>query len=65
MKQNAKTVLVQLVFLIKAHQNANQKPIGSVPPGAVYTSTPADLPDPPFQFFEGLAPRLPLGYVRS
>ena len=24
----------------------------------MYTSTPADLPDPPFQFFEGLVPRL-------
>ena len=24
----------------------------------MYTSTPANLPDPPFQFFEGLAPRL-------
>ena len=24
----------------------------------VYTSTPADLPDPPFRFFEGLVPRL-------
>ena len=27
-------------------------------PGAVYTSTPADVPDPPFRFFEGLVPRL-------
>ena len=27
-------------------------------PGAVYTSTPANLPDPPFWFFEGLVPRL-------
>ena len=26
----------------------------------MYTSTPADVPDPPFRFFEGLAPRLPL-----
>ena len=24
----------------------------------MYTSTPADVPDPPFRFFEGLAPRL-------
>ena len=24
----------------------------------MYTSTPADLPDPPFRFFEGLVPRL-------
>ena len=28
---------------------------------AVYTSTPADVPDPPFRFFEGLAPRLSQG----
>ena len=27
-------------------------------PGAVYTSTPADVPDPPFRFFKGLVPRL-------
>ena len=25
----------------------------------MYTSTPADVPDPPFRFFEGLVPRLP------
>ena len=31
MKQNAKTVLVWLAFPINAHQNANQKPIGSAP----------------------------------
>ena len=24
----------------------------------MYTSIPADLPDPPFRFFEGLLPRL-------
>ena len=30
-KQNAKTALVQLVFLINAQQNANQKPIRSAP----------------------------------
>ena len=30
-KQNAKTCLVWLAFLINAHQNANQKPIGSAP----------------------------------
>ena len=84
-----KTVLVRLVFPINAHQNANQKPIGSAPSyrvqctlppqpmcqtllfdfsrvwfrdyfilGAVYTSTLADVPDPPFRFFEGLVPRL-------
>ena len=27
-------------------------------PGAVCTSTPSHLPDPPFQFFEDLVPRL-------
>ena len=43
----------QLVFPINAHQNANQKPIESVP--AVYTFTPSYLPDPPFQFFMGPA----------
>ena len=26
--------------------------------GAVYTSTPSHLPDPPFQYFVGLVPRL-------
>ena len=31
MKQNAKTVFAQLAFQINAHQNADQKPIGSVP----------------------------------
>ena len=31
MKQNAKTALVWLAFLINTHQNANQKPIGSTP----------------------------------
>ena len=61
-KQNAKTVPVRLAFPINAHQNANQKPIGSVT-GAVYTSTPANLPDPPFRFFEGLVPRLGRGRV--
>ena len=30
-RQNVKTVLVQLVFPINAHQNVNQKPIGSMP----------------------------------
>jgi len=25
---------------------------------SVHTSTPANLPDPPFRFFEGLVPRL-------
>ena len=29
----------------------------------MYTSTPADLPDPPFRFFEGLVPRLCVTYV--
>ena len=31
MKQNAKTVVVRLLSPINAHQNANQKPIGSAP----------------------------------
>jgi len=48
MKQNVKMALVQLVFLIKAHANRKCTCI----PGAVYTSTPVDLPDPLFQFFE-------------
>ena len=30
-KQNVKTVLMRLAFPINAHQNANQKPIGSAP----------------------------------
>ena len=30
---------------------------------AGYTSTPADLPDPPFRFFEGLVPRLLICYL--
>ena len=30
-KQNVKTALVWLAFRINAHQNANQKPIGTVP----------------------------------
>ena len=30
-KPNAKTVLMRLAFPINAHQNANQKPIGSAP----------------------------------
>ena len=30
-RQNVKTVLVRLVFPINAHQNVNQKPIGSMP----------------------------------
>ena len=30
-KQNVRTVLVRLAFPINAHQNANQKPIGSAP----------------------------------
>ena len=43
-----------LAFLINAHQNANQanRKCACIP-GAVYTFTPADLPDPPFRFFRG------------
>jgi len=33
-------------------------------PGAVYTSAPAYLPDPLFDFSEGLVPRLPRDRVR-
>ena len=29
----------------------------------MYTSTPADVPDPPFRFFEGLVPRLHVTWV--
>ena len=53
-KQNAKIALVRLAFPINAHQNAKCACI----PGAVYTSIPSYLPDPPFRFFEGLVPRL-------
>ena len=61
MKQNAKTVLVQLAIPINAHQNANKKPIGSAPAYRVQCTLP---PYPiyqtlaPFRFFEGLIPRL-------
>ena len=58
MKQNAKTVLVRLAFPINAHQNAKASRKCAFILGAVYSSTPADVPDPPFQFFEGLVPRL-------
>ena len=59
-KQNAKTVLVRLAIPRNAHQNANQKPIGSVP---VYRAQ-CTLPPHPiyqtllFRFFEGLVLRL-------
>ena len=46
---------VRLAFPINAHQNANQKPIGSAPSYRVQRTLP---PDPPFRFFEGLVPRL-------
>ena len=48
-KQNAKTALVQLAFPINAHQNAKCACIL----GAVYTSIPSYLPDPPFRFCRG------------
>ena len=53
MKQNGKVVFVQLAFPINAHQNAKSKAKWKCTciPGAVYTSTPAHLPDPPFQVF--------------
>ena len=31
----------------------------------MYTSTPADVPDPPFRFFEGLVPRLSMYHHTS
>ena len=34
-------------------------------PGAVYISTPADLPDPPFQFFQGSGSETKSQLVRS
>ena len=34
-------------------------------PGAVYTFTPADVPDPPFRFFEGLVPRLRFSVLQA
>ena len=59
-KQNAKTVLKWLAIPRNAHQNANQKPIGSAP---VYWAQ-CTLPLDPiyqtllFRFFEGLVLRL-------
>ena len=54
-----KTVLMHLAFPINTRQNANQKLIGSAPAYLVqYTLSPANLPDPPFRFFEGLVLRL-------
>ena len=58
---NAKTVLVQLVFPINVHQNANQRPIGSAPAYHVQCTLPPQpiyQTLPPFRFFEGLVPRL-------
>ena len=57
MKQNTKTVLVRLAIPIDAHQNANQKPIGSVP---AYQAQCTLLPQPIYQtlLFEGLVPIL-------
>ena len=57
-----KTVLMQLAFTINAHQNANQKPIGSAP---AYKAQCTLTPQPIYQtlllnFFEGLVPRLML-----
>ena len=50
---------MRLAFLINAHQTKVNRKCTCIP-GAVYTSTPADLPDPPFRFFEGLDPTLKL-----
>lgn len=55
---------MQLAFPINAHQNANQRPIKSVPTHAlgtsvVYTSVPVcSFTRPFFSIFEGLIPRL-------
>ena len=51
---------LRLAFPINAHQNANQKSIGSAPSywAQCTLPPPADVPDPPFRFFEGLVPRL-------
>jgi len=45
-KQNAKTVLMRLATPINAHQNANQKPIGSAPAYRVQCTLP---PQPIYQ----------------
>ena len=57
--QNVKIVLVQLVYLINAHQNDIQKPIGSVPTYHVqYTLPPQPIYQTLLSIFEGLVPRL-------
>ena len=48
---NVLSFLLAVYSLLKRSKTRKQS-------GAVYTSTPADVPDPPFRFFEGLVPRL-------
>ena len=54
MKQNAKTVLVQLATPINAHQNANKKPIGSAIGSAPAYQAQCTLP--PYPIYQTLAP---------
>ena len=63
-KQNMKTVLTQLAIPINTHQNLIKSKVNrkcTCILGAVYTSSPAHLPDPPFQYFEGLILRPYIG----
>ena len=56
MKQNEKTAFMLLEFPINAHQNANPAKTNwrcTRIPDAVYSSTPAHLPVPPFLMFRG------------
>ena len=56
-KQNVKTALVRLAFLINTHQSANQWPIGSAPhTGCSVHFHPSRFTRP--WFFEGMVPRL-------
>ena len=57
MKQNAKTALVRLAFLIKMLIKS-QLEVHRIPSRHSVHFTPTDLQDPPFWFFEGLVPRL-------
>ena len=53
-KQNANTVLVRLAFPITAHQNANQKPMGSAPAYQVrYTLPPQTIYQTLLSIFQG------------
>ena len=55
-KQNAKMVLVWLAILIRMLIKSQSEV--RLHTGRMYTSTPSHLPDSPFQFLEGLVPRL-------